>query len=248
MSSRKIIDYLIIFFLFLFVNSFPITTIIKNRFIALLIYFLMNIFYLLFLYFFIKKRTLFSFYPRSANKKNILLLLPLLFVCGSNFLYLSFIPKDISNFPTWIILLDIPLTILTVLKEETLFRLILIPNLDKVKSRFLRILISSFFFSLVHLANYFVNLDPSFFIQMAYTFGLGLIFGFLYEYGRSWIAAMGFHFVFNIINSTLFESYVESVSNYYAFILINVCVTVLAGSYLTLIYFLILRKQPLLAE
>lgn len=243
MPKRKILDFLIIYFLFLFVNTFPVNQISKILWVRLLIYSVLNIALLLFIYFFVKKKSYLVTYQHAPVWKNLWILLPLILVGASNFLYVAFAPGDVtasldSKFPLYLLL-----TLFTVLKEETIFRLLLIPNLDFVKKRFWRIILSAGIFGLAHFSNYLVTLDPSYFIQMVYTFGFGIILGFVYEYGRSWVTCMIFHFFFNTINGTIFEKIAPEISNYPLYIIANIIVSAVAGLYLLIIYLCVLRKQ-----
>lgn len=248
MSKRKVVDYLLIFFLFIFLNTFPLSDLTDNPWVWFGVYSMMNIAFLAFLYFFIKKKSCLTIYPKGPHKKNIWLLLPLIVVSASNFLYLLFVPSDVTDSLSWSFPLYLVLTLFTALKEEAIFRLLLIPNLDKIHQRFWRIILSAAIFGIAHLSNYLITFDPSYLIQIVYTFGFGIILGFIYEYGRSYLVCVIFHFVFNTINGTIFEKIAPTTSNFSLYIFINVLVSLAAGIYLFIIYWTILRQEKRVAD
>lgn len=249
MSNRKVLDYLLIYFSFIFVNMFPLIEIVRKWYYFYPIYWTMEIIFLIILHWFLKRRSALSIYPHRPVWKNILLLLPLILICASNFLYLAFVPSNITEPLKWYVPILLVNTVFTVLKEETIFRLILIPNLDKIKTRFWRIIASAGIFGISHISNYLATLDPSYFIQIVYTFGFGIILGFIYEYGRSWVTCMVFHFVFNTINGTFYEMLTNNVvNNYLIYILVNVGVSLAAALYLLIIYFTVFRQQRRIAD
>jgi len=243
MEKRKFLDWLLIVFVFIFLNTFPLGDFIKNTWVYFFTYSAMNIAFLVFVYFYAKKRSILQTYPFKPVKKNVLLFIPLMIVCASNFIYLSFVPSDITGSVNWTFFLYATLTVFTALKEEVIFRLLLIPNLDKVKSRFWRIIISAGIFAILHITNYLITFDPSYFIQIIYTFGLGIILGFIYEYGRSISMCIILHFLFNTINDTIFNFLAPNTSNLLIYFLVNVAVAFVAGLYLLIIYLTFLKKE-----
>ncbi|MFA7032343.1 MAG: CPBP family intramembrane glutamic endopeptidase [Bacilli bacterium] len=243
MSKRKIIDYLLIFFLFIFLNTFPLSDLTNNPWIWFSVYCVMNVAFLIFLYFFVKKRSCLVTYPHGWRKKSLWLLLPLILVSASNFIYLFFVPSDVTSSLNWTFPLYVVLTVFTALKEEAIFRLLLIPNLDKVHHRFWRIILSSAIFGIAHLSNFLITFDATYLIQIVYTFGFGIILGFIYEYGRSYLMCVIFHFVFNTINGTIFETITPITTNFSLYIVINIVVSLVAALYLFIIYWIFLRKE-----
>ncbi|MFA6675497.1 MAG: CPBP family intramembrane glutamic endopeptidase [Bacilli bacterium] len=248
MSKRKVIDYLLIFFLFIFLNTFPLSDLTNNPWIWFSVYCVMNVAFLVFLYFFVKKRSCLVIYPRGLRKKNLWLLLPLIVVSASNFIYLLFIPSDVTSTLSWTFPLYVVLTIFTALKEEAIFRLLLIPNLDKVHHRFWRIILSSAIFGIAHLSNFLITFDVTYLLQIVYTFGFGIILGFIYEYGRSYLVCVIFHFVFNTINGTIFEAIAPTTTNFPLYLMINVAISLAAALYLFVIYWTVLRKEKRLVD
>ena len=243
MHKRKFLDWLIILFLFIFVNTFPLRDFIKNTWVYFFSYCASNIAFLLFVYFFSKKKSTLEVYPFRPVKKNLFLFLPLILVSGSNFLYLLLVPSNITGSLDWTLALYLILTVFTALKEEMIFHLLLIPNLDKVTSRFWRVIISAGIFAILHVTNYLITFDPSYFIQIVYTFGFGIILGFIYEYGRSISMCIIFHFLFNAFNGDLFESLAPEITNMPIYFIADIAISVIAGIYLLIIYLTIIKKE-----
>lgn len=243
MEKRKFLDWLLIVFVFIFLNTFPLRDFIENTWVYFITYSAMNIAFLVFVYFFSKKRSVLQTYPFKPVKKNVLLFIPLFIVSASNFVYLSFVPSDITGSVNWTFFLYATLTVFTALKEEVIFRLLLIPNLDKVKSRFWRVIISAGIFAILHITNYLITFDPSYFVQIIYTFGLGIILGFIYEYGRSISMCIILHFLFNTINDTIFGFLAPQTSDMPVYFIANAVVALVAGLYLLIIYLTIIKKE-----
>lgn len=243
MEKRKFFDWLLIVFVFLFINTFPLSDFIKNFWVSFGVYLAMNIAFLFFLYFYWKKFTTLKVYPFKPVKKNLLFFLPLVVVSASNFAYLLYVPQDIVGSVSWTLPLSMILTVFTALKEEAIFRLLLIPNLNMVKSRFWRVIISAAIFGVAHITNFLITFDPQYLIQIAYTFGLGIVLGFVYEYGRSISMCIGFHFLFNVINDTIYKSITNGISNLPAYFIINTAVALFAGLYLLTIYLMVIKKE-----
>ena len=109
----------------------------------------------------------------------------------------------VTRFLVVLVLLNM---LLGVILEEILFRFIIqnsLVNASSVK----RILGSALIFALFHLLN-LVNIRTidqlvAVLLQVAYTFGLGLMLAIIYEYSYSLPLCMLFHLVFNVFNSLL---------------------------------------------
>ena len=78
-------------------------------------------------------------------------------------------------------------------------------------------------------------------LQTVYTFGLGILLGFLYEYGYSLTACVVLHFTFNLVNDVLFV-HLGCMPSDLAFYLCAIGTGVIVGIYLVLIYLLYFRK------
>ena len=85
MEKRKFLDWLLIVFVFVFLNTFPLSDFIKNTWVYFFTYSAMNIAFLIFVYFYSKKRSVLQTYPFKPVKRNILLFIPLIIVSASNF-------------------------------------------------------------------------------------------------------------------------------------------------------------------
>lgn len=181
----------------------------------------------------------------NENKKNLLFLLPLIIVLPCNLLTLPFaISIGINNtaITSGIFFLELILTILQAINEEIIFRLFIHSQLN-IKNRLLKIIASSAIFATMHLLNLINGFNPNVFIQVAYTFGLGLILGFIYEYGESIVTCFIYHTLFNVLNNVLFGLYlVPTITNVAYYTTISV-IAGIAIIYTLCIYFFVFRKQ-----
>lgn len=248
MKKKQIIDFLIIIFAFLFIGFFPYEIIfnIKTKlgiWLYIITYIVVNILFLIFLFIFSKKSTL-KINKQKTNFKIASLFIPAFVICGSNYLYLLTNPSDFSaNFEVTFFIYFV-FTIFTALKEEFIFRVLLITNLDSVKKPLNKILISSGIFAFMHIFNFFSSFNPYYLLQIVYTFGLGLVLGLIYYYSNSFIMCFSLHFLFNVFNDDLYRYLVveNSPTNLGLFILVNCGIALIVGIYLLFIYLFKLRK------
>ena len=241
----KWLDLLLFAFLFIFVNSFPVDLFNIPYIYQVMIQICLRSllvaydFYLLWVY----RVNIFKF----ANYKRMLLFLPLVIICFSNIIAVS-IDKGflaLTNDVTLVIVISI-YHLLGVIIEEFLFRFV-IQNSFVKSSSIKRILFSALIFAGFHLLNMVnaTNVDGvvSILIQVAYTFGLGLVLGFLYEYTYSLPACMCFHFLFNFFNTVFIQNiylvYMSDSTKY----LTALVITVVSAVYLLLVYLFVLNRN-----
>lgn len=181
----------------------------------------------------------------NENKTNLLVLLPLVIVIPCNLLTLPFAESVFINnnvFTSSIFYLRLVVIILQAINEEIIFRLFIHSQLN-IKNRLLKILASAGIFAAFHLLNLINGFNINVLIQVAYTFGLGIILGFMFEYGESIVSCFIYHILFNICNSLIFGIYLSPVITNQAYYTVIGVITTITIIYLGLIYYFKLRKQ-----
>ena len=81
-------------------------------------------------------------------------------------------------------------------------------------------------------------------IQTVYTFGLGLLLGYLFEFSHSLVGAVVLHFSFNLFNTIIYEGF-GGYTNELAFYLSAIVFGVIVGVYAICVYLFYLRKYNL---
>lgn len=151
-----------------------------------------------------------------SNRRNIIICIPFLIACFSNMIAFKIdggtFYKETINFPVFFV--EVLLVFISALLEEIVFRLFIHNSLTEVGS-IKRILGSAGIFALMHLINVVnvasINDLVALLIQVVYTFGLGLMLGFLYEFSHSLTACVFLHFLFNFFNSLLLRYFYPEV-------------------------------------
>ena len=236
-------DLLLYVLLFVFTISFPVDLVTSDLTYQLIIKIGLRALLLAYFIYLIWRNRVKIF--GIANKKNILMCAPFLLICFSNIIASGIYGGFICNNNNYVILiLEIILCLVSVINEEIIFRLF-IQNALVNASSLKRIIISALIFALCHLLNV-VNVrsvDALFtvFVQTIYTFGLGLLIAFLYEYGRSLTAAIVFHFIFNLFNTVIYQ-YLGGYTSDLCFYLTAIVIGVVVGVYAVLLYKLKLNK------
>ena len=143
--------------------------------------------------------------------KEIIIFLPFFLICFSN-IFASLIGGGFNFVKSsgLILLLQIVLCLVGAILEEIVFRLFVQTSLVNHRP-ISRILLSALIFALCHLIN-IVNVRSvdallGVLLQTIYTFGLGLVLGFIFEYSHSLVFVMVLHFAFNLFNDVLFCHY-----------------------------------------
>ena len=237
-------DLLLFILIFIFIVAFPVDLLPVNIYWQRVIVIgLRTLLLTYFIYIMVKNRVkVFG----NASYKNILICLPFFLVCFSN-IFATIFSKNAFNtsvFNTWLFILDTIICLLTAINEEIVFRF-MIHNALNTASSLKRIFGSAGIFALMHLINV-VNVSSvdaliTVLLQTVYTFGLGILLGFLYEYGYSLTACVILHFTFNFVNDCLFH-HLGCAPSDLAFYLSAIIITAIVTVYIILVYIFYFRK------
>lgn len=236
MKKTNVLDILFVSFIFLFFVSFPFDLWIKNSFYLYLAETLARFVFVVFLLMYNHFKKLVTM-PICHFKKTDLLLLPFLPILFCNFYYLLEMRNGFQITLDETFFIQIFFQISVALSEELLFRS-LIQNCLSLKKTLTRIFVSSLIFALFHLTYFFSSFNLiSLFIPL-YTFGLGFLLGFIYEWSeKNFLYICGYHFLFNLINQVLY-TYMLNVGENYLFYVNAVCVGAFGAVYLIFLLFL----------
>jgi len=244
MSKKRLIDMMILVFAYLIAASFPFGLFIKGDIAVWLVPVLqlvMQLGFLLFWIFFIPKTSL-NCCKIKVNLKNYCCLIPVFLLVGSNFIFAAIVPESFENTFHWSIGIKFVLNFVIVTNEEFIFRYIMLGNFDKIKHPLAKIAISSAVFALCHIGAFLNSFNPIDLLVVAYTFGIGAVLGIFYFYAGAPCTCIVYHLMFNIINGLVFESCFNPSNEYLTFIIVNLAVSAAYAIYLTIIYFVRLRK------
>ena len=128
---------------------------------------------------------------------------------------------------------------LGVFLEEIIFRDLALKGREGKKEKLMWLFLSSLLFALSHLASGF---SLSSLVQVAYTFGLGLLCGLLYLEGGGFWPSFLLHLLFNLFNNEVYRWVCGSVSEI-AFYAVNIGVAVLVGTYFVFLLFKTLHRE-----
>lgn len=240
----KFSDLLLFILLFIFVAAFPVDLINVDLEYKILIQIGLRVLLLVFYIYLIIKNRMKIF--GMANLMNILMFLPFLLACFSNMIASSIDGgfSGVQYSPTIIALYSL-LMLVVALSEEIVFRLFIHNSLAGASS-IKRIFASAGIFALMHLLNLVnvasVNALVTVLVQTVYTFGLGILLGFLYEYGHSLSICVLFHFAFNMLNEVIYLYVMGGYAGELAFYLTAITIGVIIGIYTFLIYKFYLSK------
>ena len=241
----RLTDLLIFSLLFIFIVAFPVDLIPVEGIYRLVIQIGLRLLILAYyIYICVRNRiNVFKFY----NWKRLLLFTPFLLACFSNLIaagidrgYPGIIAMDDTYFSLLIVF-----HLLTAIIEEILFRLFIQGSLVNASS-LKRIFAAAGIFALMHLLN-IVNISTvdgliTVLIQTVYTFGLGVLLGFVYEYSYSLVGCIFLHFSFNFFNTVLFQ-YLGCNCSDFVFYMTAVVIAVILAVYTFLIYRFVLTKN-----
>ena len=238
-------DLLIFALLFIFVAAFPVDLFRIDATYKLLIQIslrLLILFYYIYVCF-VNRVNIFKF----QNLKRALLFVPFLLACFSNLIAFGLDGAQTIGvtMTSGYLSLFIIYHFLGAVVEEFLFRLFIQSALVRVGS-IKRILYGAAIFALFHLLN-MVNISTvdglvTVLIQVAYSFGLGILLGFIYEYTYSLPVCIFVHFAFNFFNTVLYQ-YMGCVTSNFAFYLTAVVIALVLAIYTFLIYWFVLRRN-----
>ena len=241
----RLTDLLIFSLLFIFIVAFPVDLIPIDSIYRLVIQIGLRLLILAYyIYVCIRNRiNVFKFY----NWKRLMLFTPFLLACFSNLIaagidhgYYSVVSMDNTYFSLLIVF-----HLLTAIIEEILFRLFIQGSLVNASS-LKRIFASAGIFALMHLLN-IVNISTvdgliTVLTQTVYTFGLGILLGFVYEYSYSLVGCIFLHFSFNFFNTVLFQ-YLGCDCSAFVFYITAVVIAVVLAIYTFLIYRFVLTRN-----
>lgn len=181
---------------------------------------------------------LFSVISVSKGKRMPLLFLPfflapfsnlLALLCGGSFSF-SFSSYDLLR------LFSVPLSVFL---EEIIFRDLALKGREWKKEKIEWLFLSSSLFALSHFA---AGFSLSSLIQVAYTFGLGLLCGFLYLEGGGFWPSFSLHLLFNLMNNEVYRWIAGGVSSL-VFYAANLGVAFLVGAYFLFLGIRFLRRS-----
>lgn len=210
MTKFRLLDSLLYALLFTFVISFPLNKIgISDPYLVQGLGIILRAL-LIVLYVYVIKRNSVKI-TGMCKYRTLFLFVPFVIAAFSNIIAATVDPhgslSTIQNNSGLALTLDIVLALETAFLEEIVFRFFIYNSIG-ARTRVLRIIYSAGIFALFHLLN-LVNVRSidqliSVLIQTVYTFGLGLLLGFIVEYSYSVVSCMVFHFIFNLFNDVLF--------------------------------------------
>ena len=242
MTRNKIIDIAIVTLLYIGICTFPTNLITDNEIFYYLIEVGLMTLMILFIILYVHAHGYLKPEKQPTDFKTLLLFIPVVVVAISNFLYAWILKEPLEPVFSWASPLQILFILLLVTVEEVIFRYLMLGNITKGKP-IVRIIIAAGIFALCHLTHFFSTFNPVDLVVVAYSFGLGIVFGLIYYYSHNLVACIGLHFLFNFCNDFLFVR-LYSVSNMLWYFLINGIVALVVGLYLLGLYLLKLRKNP----
>lgn len=212
MKKNNFLDFLIILLLNIGLSCFPFSRFHLSGLAIILSQIGVQIFLIVFKILYVKFKSKLSLKTEKFNLSNSLFLIPTLLVCFSNYFYLIFTSRE----PQFIFLqeniLPIILTLLIVINEELIFRLIFINNLEN-KNVWFKIFISSLIFGIAHLANFLSTMDTTYLIQIAYTIPLGILLAISFVVSNSIYPCIVIHFLFNLFNEIIWKNLGPTIPN-----------------------------------
>ena len=241
MSKNKIIDIALIALVFLFCVAFPIDLFTKNMYVIRSVQIGLRIAAIIFTIIFAIKSKNLEMKKEGFRLIPLLLLIPTLLACINNLIYVWYEKYPFKIHFDNLVLLEIVLTVFVAISEELIFRKVIFDNLE-MKNNLLKIIIAAGIFGLFHIVTFFSTFNPIDLLQVVYCFGLGIVLGFIYSYGKSIVFAIIFHFLFNLINTNIFQN-IEGIDIKISFYIISIIVSAIVGLILLIEYLLYFKKD-----
>lgn len=244
MKKNNFLDFLIIVLVYIALSCIPFSLMIKEEklsWLILLLQILIQAGLFVFIFMFTRFKTELDYKFGPINIVNSLLLIPTLVVCFSNLTNLLVAKETIQVLVNIDLFLRTLLTILIVVNEEIIFRLILINNLE-IKNKFLVILISAGVFGVCHITHFLTTFNPADLLVIVYTFLLGLLLGFAYIFTKCIYPCIVIHFLFNLFQDIFFPYFVLN----WVYILITIAFVVSVAIYLIIL--LVIKRDNLKVE
>ncbi len=242
-NKNEGLDLLITICIFLFLICFPIDLLTKNIYLIYIfqiIFRVLFIFYVLIFVVYINKK----FSINLSFQKSDTLFIPFLIIVFNNLIFLLFKQKDTAFTYNFEFILQIILTIFVSISEELLFRCYFHKTFN-IKNKLTKIIVSSLFFALFHVVYFLSSFNPLDLIRIVYTFGLGLVLGFIYEFSNhNFLYICLLHFLFNFLNNDLFINLYNG-TNDYVFYIVSIIISIVTSIYGISIYFLYFKKSAI---
>lgn len=205
--SKHWYDVILLILIYLITSTNFYVTWIDNFDIVFAINFILRTGFIVFAYYFIKKNLLTFPSFRKIRREN-LLIIPLFLITCSNLLVGFITRTPVRSLDNKVIIIqDSLLTLLVAIAEELIFRVVLFTQFKKNNKVLPSFIYSSLVFALVHLVgiNSIASIAPVF-IQVGYTFFLGLGCVLIYYVTHNFMFPIIFHFSFNFLNKILTEA------------------------------------------
>lgn len=238
MKRNNLYDFLIMLLLYIGLTAIPFARFIKIDWLVVVFRILIQTGLFFFFEWYSKKRTELNLKTGKFSLRNTLILLPVLVACFSNLIYTGICGGEITFNFNYLMILNIVYFSISVINEELIFRLFLLNNLE-YKSKLVSIIVSSLVFGGIHLVNLIGYFDPMVFVQVLYTFGLGLLLGAVFVLTNSLVAPIVVHFLFNVFNDVIYGGF-SFVGNSRTYYIVNV---VVAGAVLLYVVTFIFVKR-----
>lgn len=241
MKKNNLIDFLIIVLVYIALSCIPFGLFIDKDSLSWLIITLqivVQVLLLVFIILFTKFKTKLNYKDGKTKWINTLLLVPTLIVCFSNLINLKIANLPIIFDNNLDIYLSIGITLLVVINEELIFRLLFINNLE-IKNKLLVILLTAGVFGFCHVTHFLSTFNPSDLLIIVYTFLLGLLLGFAYLFSKSIYPCIAIHLLFNLFNNILFPYF----SLEWLYILVTAIIALVTSGYVLTLYFVKLNRK-----
>ena len=243
MNKKRLYTIIYLICLILLINGLPFSIFIDNKFVLFAINIIIKILSIVYIIKYIKKEELNSIKTKTITKSD-LKLVPLLILCCSN-LFVAIGQKTNFNdsIDLFVIISGLITSIGVGIVEELLFRSQVLDEFLKYKTKFQSLIYSSLIFGSVHLLNISSLASiPTIFVQVGYTFFLGMILGIIYLNSKNIILPIIFHILFNFINDILVIE-LFPIKWDLTFFLINIGIGIIVSAYALLILKKFLLKE-----
>lgn len=242
MKNKRIIDTLILIFIFLLLVAFPLDRFISDPLLLKGLEIILRVIGIIVVSTVLSQSKTILNNKDNITIKPILVLAPTFIICFTNLIYLAVEHIDFNIAVNKTFFLDVLFHLTTAILEELIFRKVLFDNIE-IKHPLKKIVLLSLIFSGCHLINFLSTLDPSHLLEVAYTFGTGIVMGFLYYYSHSIGITILFHFLYNLMNSVIF-GFANISSFTYVYYIVCAIITVIVTINILLFYKNKASKKP----
>lgn len=241
-TKKAIYDVFLLIVIFLLTTANFYDQYVTNVYLLIIIKILLQIGFIAFTFYFVRKNKLFT-PPFQKIKRKIFLFLPFIFMTVSNLIVIMIAKTPVQQVNVPILLIDgVLLNLLLVTNEELLFRVLLFSLFLERTTPAKSFIYSSLVFAGLHLINIssLASITPVL-TQVVYTFFLGLLCSFAIYVTKNFVVPVVFHFAFNFFNHKLFSalfSYEVDV----LFYTVNSIIGILALAYGICLYYYLQKK------